>query len=235
MRAIYKRELKNYLNNPMGYVFLGIFTLMFSGIFCYTNLYLYTSSDISHTFSIMIYLMMVLMPLLTMRLISEEKAEKTDQLLLCAPVSALDIVYGKFLAAMTLIGVALLFTVPHLVILSIQGNPQIGTTLLSYFGFFIYSAVYAAIGIFISSLTENQVISAVFSFAVFIGMIAVEIFVVPTIQNPALYAVLGSISFATRYLDFSLGILNISSLVYYISIAALFNYFTVRVIEKRRW
>lgn len=235
MKAIYKRELGNYLNNPMGYVFLGIFILMFSGIFCYLNLYTYTSSDISHTFGMMIYLMLFLMPLLTMRLIAEEKAEKTDQLLLCSPVSAASIVYGKFFAAMTLILIALLFTVPHIVILALQGNPEIGTTVLAYFGFIIYSCVYAAVGIFISSLTENQVISAVLSFAVFILMLATELFIVPAIQSPTLYALLSGISFATRYSDFSLGILNVSSVVYYLSVAALFNCFTVRVIEKRRW
>ncbi len=235
MKAIYKRELANYMNNPMGYVFIGIFLLMFSGLFCYLNLYTYTSSDISHTFGVMIYLMLFLMPLLTMRLIAEEKSEKTDQLLLCSPVSAASIVYGKFFAAMTLILIALLFTLPHMVILLLQGNPQLGMTLLAYFGFFIYSCVYAAIGIFISSLTENQVISAVLTFALFILMLATEIFIVPAIQSPALYAILGSISFATRYADFSLGIFNISSVVYYASVALLFNYFTVRVIEKRRW
>lgn len=235
MKAIYKRELANYMNNPMGYVFIGIFLLMFSGLFCYLNLYTYTSSDISHTFGAMIYLMLFLMPLLTMRLIAEEKSEKTDQLLLCSPVSAASVVYGKFFAAMTLILIALLFTLPHMVILLLQGNPQPATTLLAYFGFFVYSCVYAAIGIFISSLTENQVISAVLTFALFILMLATEIFIVPAIQSPTLYAILGSISFATRYSDFSLGILNISSIVYYISVAVLFNFFTVRVIEKRRW
>lgn len=235
MKAIYKRELGNYLNNPMGYVFLGIFVLMFSGIFCYLNLYVYTSSDISRTFNVMIYLMLVLMPLLTMRSIAEEKAEKTDQLILCAPIGPTSIVYGKFFAAMTLILIALLFTLPHVIILALQGNPQLGATLLSYFGFFIYSCVYAAIGIFISSLTENQVISAIVTFASFIAMLALEVFLVPAIQSPALYALLGGISFATRYSDFSLGILNIASVVYYLSVAALFNYFTVRVIEKRRW
>lgn len=235
MKAIYKRELGNYMNNPMGYVFLGIFILMFSGIFCYLNLYVYTSSDISHTFGVMIYLMLVLMPLLTMRLVAEEKAEKTDQLILCAPVDASAIVYGKFFAAMTLIFIALLFTVPHIVILVLQGNPQAASALLSYFGFFIYCSVYAAIGIFISSLTENQVISAIVTFTVFAAMLALEIFLVPAVQSPTLYAILSSVSFATRYSDFSLGILNISSVVYYLSTAALFNYFTVRVIEKRRW
>lgn len=235
MKAIYKRELGNYMNNPMGYVFIGIFLLMFSGIFCYLNLYAYASSDISHTFGVMIYLMLFLMPLLTMRLISEEKAEKTDQLLLCSPVNASSIVYGKFFAAMTLILIALFFTVPHIIILLLQGNPQAATTFLAYFGFFIYSCVYASIGIFISSLTENQVVSAVLTFAVFILMLATELFIVPAVQSPALYAILSGISFATRYSDFSLGILNISSVVYYLSVAALFNYLTVRVIEKRRW
>lgn len=235
MKAIFKREIGNYLNNPMGYVFLGIFVLMFSGIFCYVNLYGLTSSDISYTFQWMIYAMLGLMPLLTMRLMAEEKASKTDQLLLSSPVSSGSIVMGKFFAVIALVLLALLFTVPHLVVLVLRGNPAILTTLLAYFGFLLYSSVYASIGLFISSLTENQVVSAVITFATFIAMLAIELLVVPAVQSPLLYKILGSISFAARYQDFSLGILNAASVVYYISIAAMFNFFTVISIEKRRW
>ncbi len=235
MRAIFKRELDNYLNNPIGYVFLGIFVLMFSGLFCYINLYGLASSDISHTFRIMAYAMLCVMPLLTMRLMAEEKASKTDQLLLTSPVTSTGIVLGKFFAVMGLIIVALLFTVPHLIILIIYGNPALGTTALAYLGFLLYCAVYASIGIYISSLTENQVISAVISFAIFAAMLATEVFVVPAIQNPIIYKILGSISFVARFNNFYLGILNISSVVYYISVAVLFVYLTVLSVEKRRW
>ena len=184
MKAIFKRETDNYLTNPMGYVFLGIFVLMFSGIFCYINLYGLTSSDISYSFQWMIYAMLGLMPLLTMRLMSEESAMKTDQLLLSSPVSATSIVLGKFFAVMALVGMALIFTVPHLVVLILRGNPAFGTTALAYFGFILYSAVYASIGLFISSLTENQVVSAVITFAAFIAMLALELLLVPSVQNP---------------------------------------------------
>ncbi len=235
MKAIFKREIDNYLNNPMGYVFLGIFVLIFSGIFCYVNLYGLTSSNISYTFSWMIYAMLCLMPLITMRLLAEEKAGKTDQLLLCSPVSSMDIVMGKFFAVMVLVALALCFTVPHLVVLILRGNPDFSTTFLAYLGFLLYASVYASIGLFISSLTENQVISAVLTFATFIGMLAVEILLVPSIQSPLLYKILSGISFASRYTDFSLGILNITSLIYYISVALMFNYFTVLSIERRRW
>ena len=235
MKAIFKREIDNYLNNPMGYVFLGIFVLMFSGIFCYVNLYGFTSSDISYTFQWMIYAMLGLMPLLTMRLVAEEKASKTDQLLLSAPISSTAIVAGKFFAVMALVLFALVFTLPHIVVLIMRGNPAFLTTLLAYFGFLLYSAVYVSIGLFISSLTENQVVSAVISFATFIAMLAVELLVVPAVQSPLIYKILGSISFATRYADFSLGILNITSVIYYVSIAIMFNFFTVMSIEKRRW
>ncbi len=235
MKAIFKREIDNYLTNPMGYVFLGIFILMFSGIFCYVNLYGYTSSDISYSFQWMIYVMLGLMPLLTMRLLAEESAMKTDQLLLSSPVTSTSIVMGKFFAAMALVALALVFTSPHLVILALRGNPVFGTTALAYFGFLLYSSVYASIGLFISSLTENQVISAVITFATFIAMLAIELLVVPSVQSPLLYNILGGISFAARYVDFSLGILNITSVIYYISIAVMFNYLTVLSIERRRW
>ncbi len=235
MKAIFKREIDNYLNNPMGYVFLGIFILIFSGIFCYVNLFALTSSNISHTFTLMIYAMLCLMPLLTMRLLSEEKAGKTDQLLLTSPISSYSVVMGKFLAVMALVLLALCFTIPHIVVLILRGNPEFSTTLLAYLGFLLYSLVYAAIGLFISSLTENQVISAVLTFAAFLGMLVLEVLVVPSIQSPVIYKILSGISFASRYTDFSLGILNVSSVIYYISVALMFNFFTVLSIERRRW
>lgn len=234
MKAIFKRELDNYLNNPMGYVFLGIFILMFSGIFCYGNLYRLKSSDISYTFEVMIYAMLCIMPLLTMRLMAEEKASKTDQLLLTSPVTSAGIVFGKFFAVMSLVIIALIFTMPHVIILIGFGNPAVGTSVLAYLGFVMYAAVYASIGLFISSLTENQVISAVITFTAFIAMLASE-FLVQSIQNPVLYKILGSISFAVRYNNFCMGILNISSVIYYLSVTAMFIYFTVLSVEKRRW
>ncbi len=234
MKAIYKREIDNYLNNPMGYIFLGIFVLLFSSLFCYLNLY-GTHSDIAYTFQWIIYLMLVLMPLVTMRSMAEEKAEKTDQLLLCAPVDASAIVLGKFFAVLSLVVLALLLTVPHLVILMVQGNPALGETLLTYTGFLLYASVYAAIGIFISSLTESQIISAVVTFSVFLAMLFLELFVVPSVSSRELYMLLGSISFAQRYRDFSMGLFSIPSFVYYVSVAMLFNFFTTRVLEKRRW
>lgn len=234
MKAIYKREVDNYLNNPMGYVFLGIFVLLFSALFCYLNLY-GTSSNMAYTFQWMIYLMLVLMPLLTMRSMAEEKAEKTDQLLLCAPVGASSVVLGKFFAVLSLVGIALLLTVPHWVILMMQGNPALFETLLIYVGFILYASVYASIGIFISSLTESQIISAVVTFAVFLGMLFLEVFVVPSISSRELYALLGSISFVQRYRDFAMGLFSIPSFVYYLSVTMLFVFFTTRVIEKRRW
>ena len=234
MKAIIKKELNSYLQNPMGYVFLAIFVLFFSSIFTYMNLYTVLSSEIAYTFSLMIYVMMVLMPLLTMRLMSEEKAEKTDQLLLSAPIKSADIVLGKFFAAMALLLIALLFTLPHVIILVSKGNPNILTLILSYVGFILYSSVYVAIGLLISSLTENQVISAVISFSIFIALLFIELLLVPSIQDPTLYNLLKGISLAKRFDDFSLGILNFASVIYYLSITFFVNFLTVKAIDKRR-
>lgn len=234
MKAIIKKELNSYLQNPMGYVFLAIFVLFFSSIFTYMNLYTVLSSEIAYTFSLMIYVMMVLMPLLTMRLMSEEKAEKTDQLLLSAPIKSADIVLGKFFAAMALLLIALLFTLPHVIILVLKGNPNILTLILSYVGFILYSSVYVAIGLLISSLTENQVISAVISFSIFIALLFIELLLVPSIQDPTLYNLLKGISLAKRFDDFSLGILNFASVIYYLSITFFVNFLTVKAIDKRR-
>ena len=165
MFAIFKRELKAYFTSPLGYVFLAIF-YAFSGLFFYIFSLSVGSTDISSVFLMMFIVLMVFVPLLTMRLLSEDKKQKTDQLILTAPVSLLSIVMGKFLAAYAIfaIGVAVMPVYGFVMssFATVSWLPIWGNTV----GLLLLGGIFVSIGLFISSLTENQMIAAIGGFAV---------------------------------------------------------------------
>ena len=233
MFAIFKRELKAYFTSPLGYVFLAIF-YAFSGLFFYIFSLSVGSTDISSVFLMMFIVLMVFVPLLTMRLLSEDKKQKTDQLILTAPVSLLSIVMGKFLAAYAIfaIGVAVMpvygfvmSTFATVSWLPIWGNPV---------GLLLLGGIFVSIGLFISSLTENQMIAAIGGFFINL-MILLMNTLKSALPNGFLQDVLSSISVYSRYSEITNGIFSLSSLIFFVSVIFIFLFLTVRVLEKRRW
>jgi ABC-2 type transport system permease protein len=233
MIAVFKRELKSYFFSPIGYIFIGFFLLLSGYFFAAGNL-MQGTADLKMIFGNMSIVFLFLVPILTMRLISEEMKSKTDQLLLTSPVSLTGIVVGKYLAALAVYFVSLLITFVYPAILFIYSKPAVGEILSGYLGFFLMGASFIAIGLFISSLTENQVISAVASFGVLLLLWLID-WIVPFVQNPFLGKAIGWFSILKRYEDFTLGILNLSPIVYYISFTSAFVFLTIRVLEKKRW
>ena len=163
MLAVFKKELKAYFLTPIGYLYMGLFLLITGIFFLFDNL-LSARSQYADFLGSLLLIFLFGVPILTMRLFSEEKRHKTDQLLLTSPVSITGIVCGKFLAAMTVFCGTLLVTVAYPVIIAIFGDLQTWETLGSYIGFIFLGACYISVGIFISSITENQLTSAFLSF-----------------------------------------------------------------------
>ena len=165
MLAIFKRELKAYFLTPIGYFYIGIFLLLTGVFFFFDNILPGRSHYVGFLGSLlMIFLFAV--PLLTMRLFSEEKKQKTDQLLLTSPVSITGVVCGKFLAALTVYCAALLVTVSYAVLIAVYGDLQTWETLGSYIGFIFLGACYISLGLFISASTENQFTAAFATFLI---------------------------------------------------------------------
>ncbi len=233
MVAVFKRELKSYFYSPIGYIFIGFFLLLSGYFFAAGNL-MQGMADLKMIFGNMSIVFLFLVPILTMRLISEEMKSKTDQLLLTSPITLSGIVIGKYLAALAVYFISLLITFVYPIILFIYSKPAIGEILSGYLGFFLMGASFIAVGLFISSLTENQVISAVSSFGVLLLLWLID-WIVPFIQNPLIGKAIGWFSILKRFEDFTMGILNLSPIVYYISFTAAFVFLTVRVLEKKRW
>mgnify|MGYP002538699343 CR=1 FL=1 len=168
MRAIYMKEIRSYFKNPLGYIFIGAILAMFGIYYSIYTLYLGYSDYGSNVLKSAMGLIVYFLPLLTMRTFSEEMKNRTDQLLLTAPVRTWQIVLGKFLAAMTVLGIALLLTAiqPLTTIFGYQGDVGAATVFGGYLGTFLMAAALISIGMLISSMTENQLIAVVLTLVV---------------------------------------------------------------------
>lgn len=232
MLAILKREMSNYFTSPIGYIFLAVF-YFFAGMF-FTSVLAANTTDITYVFSSLFTVLVFIIPLLTMRSMSEDKKQKTDQLLLTSPLNLSGLVAGKFLAAFLMYCIALAVTVVYSLILAAFAVPEWPVVIGNILGALLLGAALISIGVFISSLTENQLIAAVGSFAVMMFILMIDGFA-SLVPIPQIASIITSLSFMSRYNDFVTGILNISNILFFISIAVVFNFFTVRVLEKRRW
>ncbi len=234
MLAIFKREVKSYFTSPIAYIFIAAFYIYTSNFFITFNMGS-GSTDLSYTFANAFLIIMILLPLLTMRLFTEERKQKTDQCLLTAPVSLSGIVFGKFLAAVCVYAIALLIYIPYIfVIVGLAGTINWATSFGTLFALFLLGSAFISIGVFVSSLTESQVVSAIVSFVVIIFFYMVDI-LGSGIPSELLRTVASSIGFFSKYVEFSTGVFDLCSILFFISTIFIFNFLTVRVLEKRRW
>lgn len=286
MLAIYKKELRSYFNSMIGYVFMAFF-LVIIGIFFYVNNFYSANANFETTLSNITFIFILLAPLLTMRLMAEENKQKTDQLLFTSPVTATSIVLGKLLAVFTIFALVMLITCLYPLVLTLYGTITLATAYAGIFAFIMLGFAYLSIGLFISSLTDSQVVAAVIAFVVFLFTVFMEgiasifpsdnktafwvftiiLFIIcivlyrmmrnltiaviaglfgeagllavyllkPTLLDGSVKNVFGWISVNSRFDNFSMGIFDVSGIVYYLSIAVLFAFLTVQVIKKKRW
>lgn len=286
MIALFKKELKSYFTSMIGFVFLAMFLVIVGLYFMIYNL-INQSANFSYVLQGIQFLFILIVPVITMRIIAEENRQKTDQLLYTAPVSVSKVIAGKYLALVTLFGIGILIISLYPLILSGFGVVDFAIAYGSIFGFFLLGSAYIAMGLFISSLTESQVIAAVISFVVMlftylmtslaqllpsdnlsvllmfialtvvaciiiqmmmhnvwvttlIGILCIAALVIlyfirPEIYDNLMVNVLGTVSIATRYDNFSLGIFDIGALIYYLSISFLFVFLTIQKVRKQRW
>lgn len=233
MGAIIRRELSAYFRSPIGYIFCAVY-IFFSALFFRTVLLSGMSSQFPQIYYSMINVILLTLPILTMRLFSEERRQKTDQILITSPIGVLPLVLGKYLAAMAVYSVCVLFTVIYAVVFSFFADPGWALVLGNIFGSLLFGSAFIALGMFISSLTESQVVAAIGTF--FVATIFIILDVIPMlITNQAALDFIEWISFYGRYTPFSEGIFDFSSVIFFLSFSALFIFGTTQVIERRRW
>lgn len=233
MKAILRRELKSYFASPIGYVCIAVL-LFLSGLLYWNVMSIGSSSYIAMVYSNLFTFSMMVIPILTMKSMSDEQKNKTDQALLTAPVGVTAIVLGKFLAAFIVYAIAMTGSLLPCVAISLFGSPSWGEIFGYYLGSLFYGAAMIAIGVFISSLTVSQVISAIATFAVSIFILLMGQ-LASLASGTFVATVVEWLSFDTRYAYFTQGIFNISSAVFFLSVVAIFVFLTARRLESKRW
>jgi len=234
MLAIYKREMRSYFTTSAGYVFAALFLAVSGLLFGLFTMKLYQTTDVSMYYQMLMIAYVIVIPMLTMKSFAEEKRTKTEQLLLTAPVSLFSIVFAKFLAAFTMFVGTIAVTWIYIIPLTMYGEPNMGRVFGCMVAVTLVGMCFIAIGIFVSSLTDNQftaVIGTIGILAALLGLAMAN----PSIDFYPLRALLSFFSIYSRYNNFTYGMFDYAAAFYYISVCAIFLFLTVRVYERRRW
>lgn len=235
MFAIFKREFRSYFQNVTGWLFIAAVTGLY-GLYFFANNLRGGYPYISYALSGIGFIMLIAVPILTMRSFSEERHSRTDQLILTAPVSVGKVVVGKYLAMGAVFSIAMAVIAVTPLLLMAYGTIPLGESYAAVFGFWLYGMTCIAVGLFISSLTESQVIAAVLTFvALFLGYMMSSISGLISTSGNLLTKILGCYDLYTPLDKFMNGTLDISGTVYYVSIIVLLLFLTGQSIQKRRW
>ena len=224
MWTVFKKEFKSYFLSPIGYVVIGIFLFVFS-LFFYILVPQSGSVDLgSLYYYTALYGLMIIAPILTMRMFAEERKTGTEQLLLTSPTSMISVVLGKFLAALSVIIITLLVSFIYFFIVCYFGKPNITSVLAQMLGFILVSSAALAIGMFASSITENQIIAGIITIAFLIMSLFIE----------NLSSIFSSLVIMNFYQKFPTGVISLSEIVGLLSFTGMFIAFTIMVMQRRK-
>ena len=247
--AIAGKELRGYFASPIAYIMIGFFALLF-GWFYYVPLAYFLRQSLQMSMgmggSMNVNQMLIaplmtnasvvilfVMPMITMRTFSEEKRSGTIELLLTSPVTDTQIILGKFLGALGLYAALLAVTLIHIAILFVYGAPEWKPIATGYLGLLLMGSCFLSIGLFISSLSKNQIVAGMVTFAVFLMLWVINwigAFVGPTMQ-----AVLGHLSITDHFDDFAKGVLDTKHLIYYVTFISFGLFLTAKSVDSERW
>jgi ABC-2 type transport system permease protein len=247
--AIAQRELNAYFTSPIAYVLIGFFALLF-GYFFYVPLAFFEQQSaqagmnptqamninqmlVGPTLMNTTVIMLFLFPLITMRTYAEEKRSGTIELLLTSPITDVQIILGKFLGAMLLYAAMLAVTTIHIAILFIFGDPEWKPIATGYLGLLMMGGCFLSLGLFISSLTKNQIVAAMATFAVFLMLWVINW--IGTFVGPTTQSVLAHLSLTDHFDDFAKGILDTKHVIYYLSFMAFGLFLTAKSVDSERW
>ena len=234
MLAIFKRELRSYFIGVIGYAFLVIYLAIAGIIFSYTTMFS-MSSNVTSYFTLMLIFSAIALPLLTMKSFSEERKTKTEQLILTAPVSLPAMVFGKFLASYAVFGAATLLTSLYFLFLIPYAQLKFAVLLGNLVALLLVGMVFISIGLFVSSLTENQLSAAIGTIAIILGFLGIGLINALLPTSYWLRYVFDAISIFTRFQAFVNGYFDFATVIYYLSMSAIFLWLTIRVYDRRRY
>ncbi len=234
MTAIFKREIRGYFTGVIGYVFLVIYLAVAGVIFSFSTM-MSMSSDMSTYFTFMLIFSAVALPLLTMKSFSEERKMKTEQLVLTAPVSIPAMVFGKFLASYVIYAGATVLSSLYFLFLAPYAPLKLAELLGNMLALLLVGGVFVAIGLFVSSLTENQLSAAIGTIAIILVFLGIGLLSSLLPSSYWLRFVLDALSIFTRFQTFVNGYFDLASVIYYLSVAGVFIWLTIRIFDRRRF
>ena len=232
MKAVFKREFKAYFTTPLGFIVIAAYYL-FLGIY-FSLMYKYGSPNMESLVLAMAVVVTFTVPIITMRLMSDDRRQKTDQVLLTAPVKLTSIVLGKFFAALLIYACGFAPAVIFEIIVASYVSVNIFSFIYALFGMFLLGAALISIGMLISSLTESSVIAAILTLVINILILYMSSFS-SLISVSWLSAVAEKAAFISAVESFGKTVFSVPDIVYFLSITAAFLFLTVRSLEKRRW
>ena len=248
--AIAHKEVKAYFESPIAYIFIGFFALLF-GYFFVALLSFFTNQSmqmagmggeqpmninqqlITPLFLNSSVIVLFVLPTITMRTYSEEKRSGTIELLLTSPLTDFQIIMGKFFGAMTLYAAILAVTVLHMALLFAFGKPELLPVVTGYLGLLLMGGCFISVGLLISSMTKNQIVAAMVTFAVFLLLWVIDW--ISSFTGPTTQQVLAYLSITQHLDDFTRGVLDTKHLVYYLSFIAFGLFLTARSVDSERW
>lgn len=232
MLAIIKREISAYFSSAIGYVFLAIF-FVFAGFNFFAYSLSFNSSSLTYVYKYLFTYTCFVIPILTMRLISEDKKQKTDQALFTAPVRLSSIALGKYFSAVIIYLIAISITLVYAIVISFFAMPDWPVVFGSFIGILMLGATLISIGMFLSALTESQIVAAISTLGV--GLFIIFMDSISSIINVKfIKEILTNLSFFNHYHNFSLGIFNFVDIIFFLSVSALFVFLTVYIFYRKR-
>ncbi len=235
MTAVFKREFKTYFTSPIGYCVIALMFALTGFFFVNYNVY-YLSPDMTPVFqSLQSFMLILVVPILTMRLMSDDKRQKTDQVLFTSPVGLTGIVTGKFLAALLLFAISCTMTLVCSVIIAFKTTPDWLVIMGNYIGLLLLGGMVIAIGLLISCLTESQFIAALGTFIASVILLMVDNLTTWFAGVTWVAEVAEFLSVSQRYGNFAVGTIQYNDIIFFLSMQALFLFLTVRLLDRKRW
>lgn len=233
MIAILKREISAYFNSIIGYIFIAVI-YFFGGLFFWATALYPSNAELNGVFANMMMIVEFIIPILTMRMLSEDFKLKTDQALFTAPIKTLSIALGKYFSAVLVYLIGISVTLLYGISVSFFTVPDWIVIIGNFVGLLLMGMALISIGMFISSLTESQIVAAVATYAISLFIILMD-GIAGFFNGSFVQDILSCLSFSGHYKNFTLGIADLSDITFFVSVCVLFVFLTSHMLEKRKW